>query len=450
MSVINYLKIIFIVFCATSSIATSQILKNANTDSPIGFATVEADGVPTTTGGAGGDTVVVTTGDQLNELMLSRKDAHFDDNNPPIIILVQDTLHFTEKEMLDVKETYDVSIFGIGKNAVIEGFGLNVYRSHNIIIRNIEFRDCPDDAINVTDSLSHHVWIDHCTFSDSPDNDPDAKRHDGLLDIKHGACYVTVSWNHFYNHQKTCLLGNSDNTGDEDIGRLKVTYHHNWFDNTNSRHPRVRFGECHVFNNYYDGSISGMSYGIASTMEADVVVEANYFNGVDAPTHAGYAASDPGDLVEKNNYYRNSGNPETRGEAFDPRTCYEYTPDAAETILELVKTGAGAGKLYSTGINNPKTVNSRSFQLNQNFPNPFNPQTQIIYELYQAEKVELAIFDLLGRKIDIIFNGHQKAGKYEITWKAIESSGNPLPSGTYWARLKTETGMQMIKMSLIR
>jgi pectate lyase len=320
----------------------------AGADQPIGFGGAFYQALSTTTGGMGGDVVVVTTTQQLEDVLSARRDSSFNRNYPPLNIVILGKLTFNGSQMVDVKETYNVSIVGAGTDAAIEGFGLNIYRSYNVIVRNIEFRNCPDDAINVQDPITHHVWIDHCTLSDWSDVDPGGVRHDGLVDIKHGATFITVSWNHFANHHKTCLLGHSDDNGPEDIGRLKVTYHHNWFDNTYSRHPRVRFGECHVFNNYYDGSLGGMDYGIASTMEADVVVQANYFLRVPHPTHCGYDASGPGDLVALNNAYIQCGLPETRGAAFDPAVYYTFVPDRPQEVPSLVTTSAGAGKVPIT------------------------------------------------------------------------------------------------------
>lgn len=97
-----------------------------------------------------------------------------------------------------------------------------------------------------------------------------------------------------------------------------------------------------------------------------------------------------------------------------------------------------------------KMDSSGSFNLSQNYPNPFNPQTQIWYELAQSTNVELAIYDILGRQITLLLDAHQVTGKYEITWLATDEAGNPLPSGIYWAKLKTDVGVQIIKMSLIR
>ena len=94
-----------------------------------------------------------------------------------------------------------------------------------------------------------------------------------------------MSWNHFDGTDKTMLLGHDDGNAAQDIGRLKVTYHHNWFDGTNQRNPRVRFGDpVHVYNNYYNDT---GNYGVASTMDAGVLVEGNYFENVDDPYHLG-------------------------------------------------------------------------------------------------------------------------------------------------------------------
>ena len=429
-------------------------LTNIPIDSLYGFATVDADGQATTTGGLGGDTVIVTSGDQLNQIMLDRKDAHFEDNHPPLNLLISGTIHYTAEEMLRVKETYDLSILGMGDSAVIEGFGLNVYKSHNIIIQNIEFRDCPDDAVNIDQTLTHHIWVDHCTFSDSPAVDPSGNDHDGLVDVKHGAAYVTISWNHFYNHTKTCLLGHSDSNGAEDIGRLKVTYHHNWFDNTHSRHPRVRFGQAHVLNNYYDGSDGTMLYGVASTMDADVVVEANYFQSVLEPTHVGYADSGPGDLVEFDNIFLSSGTVETGGESFDPSTYYSYPADAAGDLPDLVTAFAGAGilgNLDPTALDEQgRTLVPERFELGQNYPNPFNGWTVIPFDLRTSARVSLQIFTVQGEAVATVQNNWLSAGSYRLRWNGSTSDGTSLPTGLYVARLTVGLQSNSVKMLLLK
>ena len=110
--------------------------------------------------------------------------------------------------------------------ATIAGCGLNVSNASNVIIRNISFRDWNDDAINV--QYSTRVWIDHNSFTNG---------YDGAVDVKRASDYVTVSWNRVYGHDKSMLLGHSDDNAGEDRGHLRVTYHHNWFDGSGTAAP---------------------------------------------------------------------------------------------------------------------------------------------------------------------------------------------------------------------
>ncbi len=98
---------------------------------------------------------------------------------------------------------------------------------------------------------------------------------------------MTVSWNHTHHHTKNMLLGHDDSNGAQDVGRLKVSYHHNWFDATPQRNPRVRFGEpVHVYNNYF---FYNTDTGVACQADAGCVVEGNYFENVEEPVTNTYA-----------------------------------------------------------------------------------------------------------------------------------------------------------------
>ncbi len=262
-----------------------------------------------TTGGEGGSTITVNNYNDLKNAVTGSESR---------IIRIVGTI--SGSGMLPVGS--NKTIWG----GEISGFGFDLDGVENVIIHNIEFYDWNDDAINLT-NFTTNVWIDHCSFSNG---------FDGCVDIKRGSSYVTVSWNHFMSHVKTCLLGASDGHESQDKGNLKVTYHHNWFDGTSSRHPRVRFGHVHVFNNYFTNN----GYGVASTMSGEVLVEGNYFYKVDEPTLVGYAASGSGDLAEKNNIYDQCGdNPETRGSV--PLFPYPYTLDDTESIPSIVSSYAG-------------------------------------------------------------------------------------------------------------
>ena len=285
-----------------------------------GFAGVSSLGLNGTTGGLGGPVVTVRDAEAFLD---------YCDRNEPYVIQVDGVMRITSKQGVRSNKT----IVGVGSNAEITGGGLDMYKRSNVIIRNLRFTDAEDDAISVQQS-SHHIWIDHCEFTSGAD---------GLIDIVRGADYITVSWNHFHNHSKTALLGHSDSNSGQDTGKLRVSFHHNFFDGTEQRHPRVRFGEpIHVYNNYFRNN---RLYGVASTMNAGVLVEGNYFENTADPILSGYAESGPGRIVERGNVYVNSGVPRPSGSVVEPRTYYAYTLDNPATLPTTVPAGVGVGKI---------------------------------------------------------------------------------------------------------
>ncbi|MFA9440217.1 polysaccharide lyase family 1 protein [Uliginosibacterium sp. sgz301328] len=207
----------------------------------------------------------------------------------------------------------NTSIIGVGSDAKIVKGNLWIGEgTENVIIRNITFQDAfdyfpqwdPGDSFKIDKSYAgcqeafvdaktgpqmcpggrwnseydlisvnggKRVWIDHCTFNDGdrpdklyppvfpyPHNQVEQKvqHHDGLVDITNGGDFVTLSYNLFKDHDKTSLIGGSD-SNKLDPGKLSTTYHHNWFDNSGQRLPRVRFGKVHTYNNYITGDSSG-------------------------------------------------------------------------------------------------------------------------------------------------------------------------------------------------
>jgi pectate lyase len=141
------------------------------------------------------------------------------------------------------------------------------------------------------------------------------------------------------------LIGHSDGSGGEDIGHLKVTIHHNYFNHSRQRHPRVRWGDpVHVYNNYF---LRNELYAVASTQDGGVLLEGNYFQEVPFPCYSasGYADSGPGRLVQRNNIFVGSGPCEVNGSVADPRTYYSYSLDSAASIPSIVPAGAGVGRI---------------------------------------------------------------------------------------------------------
>ncbi|RAO24223.1 Pectate lyase [Micromonospora noduli] len=301
-----------------------------------GWASVDAWGQNGTTGGAGGPTVTVTTAAQFIAEAASAG---------PKIIQVSGLIALPGP-MHEV--TSDKTIVGLGANSGFTGGGLNIglpidnavtsppaNAVHNVILRNLNFRNWADDAMNVQ-MFSHHIWIDHNTWTTGSD---------GGLDIKRGSSYVTVSYNHADGTNKNMLLGHDDGNAAQDTGRLKVSYHHNFFDETRQRNPRVRFGDqVHVYSNYY---LNTGDYGVAATENSGVIVEGNYFENVDDPYHLAEADSGPGRLVARNNCLINSGAGETGGSVTNPP--YAYTITTACDIKAVVTAQAGVGKVGLPG-----------------------------------------------------------------------------------------------------
>lgn len=187
-----------------------------------------------------------------------------------------------QSKSITVHVPSNTSIIGMN-NGKLKGVSL-VLDSDNVIIRNIQFEspydyfpswdpnDGPEGNWNSQyDSISikggTHIWIDHSSFQDAPETvqkyfGRKYEHRDGLVDITNEADYITISYSTFENHNKTMLIGNSDsNVADE--GKLHVTLHHNYFHNVVQRLPRVRFGQVHVYNNYFASDTTNGEYAYA-------------------------------------------------------------------------------------------------------------------------------------------------------------------------------------------
>ncbi|MFC5946270.1 pectate lyase family protein, partial [Micromonospora harpali] len=204
----------------------------------------------------------------------------------------------------------NTTIVGL-RGATLTGLTLMIDTANNVILRNLTFddaRDCfpawsPTDGATgnwnsqydqVSVRRSEHVWVDHNTFTDG--DNPDSAQpvyfgrpyqvHDGSLDITHTASLVTASYNRFVGRDKLMLIGSSNTVG-PDVGRLKVTLHHNMFDRVLQRLPRVRFGQVDVYNNWYRLSGEGFEYAVGVGVQSAAYVENNHFT-----LGAGIAAED--------------------------------------------------------------------------------------------------------------------------------------------------------------
>ena len=250
--------------------------------------------------------------------------------------------HFTCST--EIKVASNKTIYGVGSSSGLTGCGLGMKGVSNVIIRNMQISKVPasagnGDAIHV--ESSNHLWIDHNDLSSDTTHGTDY--YDGLIDITHAGDYITVSWNKEHDHIKCDLLGHSDSNASEDTGHLRVTYHHNWFNNCDQRGPRVRFGNpVHVYNNYYYNS---GTYGVASTCNAGVYLERNYFENTPNSAVTQTGSSPSGNIKLLNNYLVNSGTPASLNASSVAAIPYSYTVDAAANVKSIVTAGAGTGKV---------------------------------------------------------------------------------------------------------
>ena len=169
----------------------------------------------------------------------------------------------------------NVTIEGIGDDACFHGFGLGIINGTGVEVRNMAFFYQGSSNDNMEIKGTHHIWVHNNDYFYGEQGGGDHAKGDGALDSKDGASFCTFSYNHFHDTGKSNLCGMKSETVDN-----LICYHHNWFDHSDSRHPRVRTSSVHVWNNYYDGVAK---YGIGVTMGASVFVESNYFRNTKYP-----------------------------------------------------------------------------------------------------------------------------------------------------------------------
>lgn len=180
-----------------------------------------------------------------------------------------------------------ITIEGIGEDATINGFGIRLANVSNVEIRNVGVMlvDSSEGDNYTLQQSCDHVWVHNCdSFYGMAGSDSDQAKGDGALDCKKST-YITFSYNHFWDNGKCNLLGLSEGTTED----LYITYHHNWYDHSDSRHPRVRYYSAHVYNNYYDGNAK---YGIGSTLGSSIFSENNYFRNCKYPMLTSKQGSD--------------------------------------------------------------------------------------------------------------------------------------------------------------
>ena len=279
-----------------------------------------------------------------------------------------------------------VTVEGVGNDAVADGWGIRFKGCNYAELSNVGFFNCSsDEGDNVgLQQDNEYIWVHNCDmFYGHAGSDKDQVKGDGALDSKKSN-YVTLSYNHFWDNGKCNLLGLSEKSTD-----YYITYHHNWYDHSDSRHPRVRYYSAHVYNNYYDGNAK---YGVGSCMASSVFVENNYFRntnkpmlismqGTDIASGVGTFSKEDGGIIKaygnefaemkslryvpysKNQVEFDAYDAKARDEQVpasvktkkgatgynnfdtDASLMYSYTPDAAADVPAIVKGKWGAGRM---------------------------------------------------------------------------------------------------------
>ncbi|WP_456297216.1 RICIN domain-containing protein [Vibrio sp. AK197] len=317
-----------------------------------GFATQNGG----TTGGAGGNVVYATTGTQIHQALCNRASS-----DTPIIIQVEGTINHsntskvsgnscnTAEDKIEIKEVSNITLLGVGNGALFDQLGIHIRDSSNIIIQNVHVRNVKKsgspisnggDAIGMEKDVSN-VWVDHVTLEASGG---ESDGYDALFDMKNNTKYVTLSYSILRNSGRGGLVGSSDS--DDNNG--PVTFHHNYYENINSRTPLLRHATAHSYNNYYNGLISsGMNPRIGGRIRA----ENNYVQDSKDPLGTFYT-NDMGYWQVSGNIWDNvvwsSPGDDSHPAGPNPSSTttisipYNYSLDNASCVPTIVSQTAGA------------------------------------------------------------------------------------------------------------
>ena len=253
----------------------------------------------------------------------------------------------------------NITIEGIGDDATTWGFGFLLRNTVSVELRNFANMLCMDDCISI-DTDNKYCWVHHLDlFYGNAGGDSDQAKGDGTVDIKNDSQYITVAYNRFHDSGKSSLCGMKSESGPN-----YIDYHHNWFDHSDSRHPRVRTMTVHVWNNYYDGC---SKYGVGATTSSSVFVERNFFRhslapmmssrqGTDAKGDGTFSGENGGIIKSFGNLYAEKGTADkynviTHAMSATDFDCYEAS-SRDEKVPSTFKALVGGGT-YDNFDTNP-------------------------------------------------------------------------------------------------
>ena len=309
---------------------------------------------------------------------------------------------------------------GVGDDATVYGFGFLLREAESVEFRNFAIMRCLDDAMSL-DTKNSHVWIHNMDlFYGKKGSAADQAKGDGTVDIKGDSKYVTVAYNRFWDNGKASMCGMTSESGEN-----WITYHHNWFDHSDSRMARVRTMSVHMYNNYYQHCDV---YGIGATSGSSVFMESNYFDATKRPIMSSLQGTDAkGDGTfsgEKGGLIKAYGNvfankPDNfsyipyaeNNTSFD---AYEVS-DPSEQVPSSVKTLVG-GTSYDNFDTNPSLMYAYVADKAADVP-------AIVEGFYGAGRLNHGDIDFVIPDETVVTNGHQQP------WPALASILDAYTSG---------------------
>ena len=324
-------------------------------------------------------------------------------------------------EGLQVKgATMNMTFEGVGDDATVYGFGFLLREAVSVEFRNFAIMRCLDDAMSL-DTKNSHVWIHNMDlFYGKKGSAADQAKGDGTVDIKGDSKYVTVAYNRFWDNGKASMCGMKSETGEN-----WITYHHNWFDHSDSRMARVRTMSVHMYNNYYQHNDV---YGIGATKGSSVFMESNYFDGVKRPIMSSkqgtdamgdgtFSGEDGGLIKAYGNVFANKPDNFSYITYADNNTSFDayQVSNPSEQVPSSVKTLVG-GTSYNNFDTNSSLMYTYAADKAEDVP-------AIVEGYYGAGRLNHGDIDFVIPDETVVTNGHQQP------WPALASILDAYTSG---------------------
>ena len=324
-------------------------------------------------------------------------------------------------EGLQIKgATMNMTFEGVGDDATVYGFGFLLRDVKSVEFRNLAIMRCLDDAMSL-DTNNSHVWIHNMDlFYGKKGSAADQAKGDGTIDIKANSQYITVAYNRFWDNGKASMCGMKTESGPN-----YITYHHNWFDHSDSRMARIRTMSVHMYNNYY---LHNDVYGVGATMGSSVFMESNYFDatkrpimsskqGTDAKGDGTFSGENGGLIKAYGNVFANKPDNFSYVPYAENNTSFDAyeVSDPSEQVPTSVKTLVG-GTSYDNFDTNPSLMYAYAADKAADVP-------AIVEGFYGAGRLNHGDIDFVIPDETLVTNGHQQP------WPALASLLDSYTSG---------------------